>query len=318
MTAWQPAASLETLRLRAAWLTQIRSFFAARKVLEVETPILSAATIPDPHIHSLETVVNGRRQYLQTSPELYMKRLVAAGSGAIYQISRAFRDDECGRWHHPEFTLVEWYQPGYTQQQLMREVADLVTSLCAPERTLTPMQPVAYRQLFKQSTGVDPLQPDWRHFRARCQSLRVRCPLVDDEDWDAAMDWLFATIVQSTMQGLVFVTDYPATQASLARLAPDNAQVARRFELFIDGLEIANGFEELTDEQEQRRRFESENEKRRRQNLPPVALDELFLDALAAGLPPTAGVALGLERLLMWASGSERITDVMSFASTPD
>jgi lysyl-tRNA synthetase class 2 len=285
--SWRPTASFETLRLRAQWLGQIRSFFRERSVLEVETPILSYASVPDPHIESMQARVNGQSRYLQTSPELYMKRLLAAGSGPIYQIARVFRNGEAGYLHNPEFTLVEWYRPGFDQYELMREVTDLFHMLMG--------------------------SADWAVFHLRCEENRWSCPVIETDGWDAAMDWLLSIVIQPAMRGPIFVTDYPASQASLARLDPDNPAVSRRFELFVDGIEMANGFEELTDVVEQRQRFELENEIRKQKGLQPVPLDMLFLEALESGLPETAGVALGLDRLLMCKTGGNKVSDVMSF-----
>ena len=310
---WRPDASMDMLRVRARCLQQVRAFFEDRQVLEVETPILSAASVPDPYIESLQTNVYQQPQYLQTSPELYMKRLLAAGSGPIYQIARVFRDAECGRLHNPEFTLIEWYRPGFTQQQLMREVLDLVIHLCDLDEQDAQLQTTSYGALFQQTTGVNPLQEDWQAFNAFCQSNQLQCPIAGD-DWSAAMDWVLSTVIQPGMQGLLFVYDYPATQASLARLDEHDPTIAKRFELFIDGIEMANGFEELTDAGQQRQRFEQENAVRRSRGLTAVSLDDLFLAALQAGLPETSGVALGLDRLLMWKTGSDKVQDVMSFA----
>lgn len=313
---WQPTASLETLQLRAQWLSEIRGFFRQRKVLEVETPILSPASIPDPNIESLQTQANGQTVYLQTSPELYMKRLLVAGSGPVYQISRVFRQGEVGRLHNPEFTLVEWYQPDYSQQQLMDEVADLVILLCKLDQEATRLQTIRYRELFEQTTGVNPLEVDWQRLNQYCESNQLQCPVYNnrDNDWPVAMDWLLSTVIQPDMQGLMFIIDYPAAQASLARLDADNPAIARRFELFIDGIEMANGFEELTDAQEQRQRFEQENRQRQSRGLATIPLDEAFLAALESGLPQTSGIALGLDRLLMWKLGCKTVQEVMSFA----
>ena len=314
---WQPAASLETLKIRAQWLNTIRAFFRQRQVLEVETPVLSPASIPDPHIESLQTRVNGQPAYLQTSPELYMKRLLAAGSGPIYQISRAFRDGETSRLHHPEFTLVEWYRPGYSQQQLMDEVQALLSFLMGSDSNLLPVKfesdpiKIGYCDLFEQATGIDPLQESWDALAQYGEAIKKTCPVNDD--WQAAMDWLLSTVIQPDMQGMIFVTDYPAAQASLARLDPENPAVARRFELFIDGIEMANGFEELTDAGEQRLRFVQENKQRQASGQQRMVLDEALLAALESGLPETSGVALGLDRLLMWGLGLKEIRQVMSF-----
>ena len=306
--SWQPNASIDMLRTRATWLQTIREFFAARDVLEVETQILSLASVPDPHIDSLTTTVNRRQYYLQTSPELYMKRLLAAGSGAIYQVARVFRDGEIGELHNPEFTLVEWYRPGFDQVQLMREIADLVSALT--EDAIQPQQ-LTYRELYEQVTGLNPLHEDWPALMAYSNASGQDCP--EGDDWDIAMDWLMVTAIQPAMQGWTFVHDYPATQASLARLDPDNPEVARRFELFVDGIELANGFEELTDADEQRRRFEHENRVRKDKGDATVTLDENMLDALQSGLPACSGVALGLDRLLMWASQQATVAKTMSF-----
>jgi len=309
---WQPTASLETLKIRAQWLREIRAFFLQREVLEVETPILSPASVPDPLIESLQTEVNGQSAYLQTSPELYMKRLLAAGSGPIYQIGRVFRDGEMGRLHNSEFTLVEWYRPGYSQQQLMGEVADLVMYLKGSDPfKYLKYQTTTYRALFEQSTDINPHRKDWHALAQYCEATQSICP--ERDDWSAAMDWLLSTVIQRDMQGMLFVTDYPAAQASLARLDPDNPVVARRFELFIDGIEMANGFEELTDAEQQRQRFTHENSQRNMRGQQAVALDEDFLQALESGMPETSGVALGLDRLLMWALGMKNIQQPMSF-----
>jgi len=322
---WQPTASLETLKLRAQWLREIRAFFQQREVLEVETPILSPASIPDPNIESLCTEVDGQAAYLQTSPELYMKRLLAAGSGPIYQISRVFRDGEKGRLHNPEFTLVEWYRPGYSQQQLMSEVHALLSFSMGSDSIEVSIESdpieISYRELFEQGIGINPLQVDWFALNQYCDSIQLQCPAHEDDGddaWAVAMDWLLSVVIQPDMQGVVFVTDYPATQASLARFDPENPAVARRFELFIDGIEMANGFEELTDAEEQRRRFAQENSKRQASGQQSIAVDEAFLAALESGLPETSGVALGLDRLLMWRLGMKNIQQVMSFAWRDD
>lgn len=310
--SWRPTASFETLRLRAQWLGQIRSFFRERSVLEVETPILSYASVPDPHIESMQARVNGQSRYLQTSPELYMKRLLAAGSGPIYQIARVFRNGEAGYLHNPEFTLVEWYRPGFDQYELMREVTDLFHMLMGSDPNNSFKQ-FSYQNLFLEYAGIDPLVTDWSVFLSRCEENLWSCPVVETDGWDTAMDWLLSIVIQPAMRGPIFVTDYPASQASLARLDPDNPAVSRRFELFVDGIEMANGFEELTDVVEQRQRFELENEIRKQKGLQPVPLDMLFLEALESGLPETAGVALGLDRLLMCKTGGNKVSDVMSF-----
>ena len=311
-TGWRPTASIELLRVRAAWLTKIRSFFAARGVLEVDTPVLSSASITDPNIESLLTTVNGKRYYLQTSPELYMKRLLAAGSGPIFQVAHVFRDGEQGRLHNPEFTLVEWYRPAFDQYQLMQEVRALVSELTGCEISDDEVRYLTYAELFEQYTGMNPLAENWSALSEFCLPRQLHCPV--DDHWEGAMDWLLATVIQPAMRGLVFVNDFPAAMASLARLDDHNPVVARRFELFIDGIEMANGFEELTDVDEQRQRFTRENELRQAAGKPEILIDEAFLGALGAGMPETSGVALGLDRLLMWNLQLDHITRAMSFS----
>jgi len=312
--SWWPDASIETLRQRAQWLKQIREFFETREVMEIETPVLSPASIPDPNIESLQTLVNQQKYYLQTSPELYMKRLLAAGSGPIYQISRVFRDGELGPLHNPEFTLVEWYRPGFGQAELMQEVADLVHTLLGSDPIRNASKTISYQALFLERTHIDPLEIDWAALFSWCETNQLSCPIHESDGWNAAMDWLLSFVIQPAMQDMVFVTDYPASQASLARLDPENSAVARRFELFIDGVEMANGFEELTDVVEQRHRFEQENKIRESKGLPLMTLDRLFFEALESGMPETAGVALGLDRLLMHKTNSRKVQEVMSFS----
>ena len=311
-TGWRPTASIELLRVRAAWLTKIRSFFAARGVLEVDTPVLSSASITDPNIESLLTTVNGKRYYLQTSPELYMKRLLAAGSGPIFQVAHVFRDGEQGRLHNPEFTLVEWYRPAFDQYQLMQEVRSLVSELTGREIPDDEVRYLTYAELFEQYTGMNPLAENWSALNACCASRQLHCPV--DDHWEGAMDWLLATVIQPAMRGLVFVNDFPAAMASLARLDDHNPVVARRFELFIDGIEMANGFEELTDIDEQRQRFIRENELREAAGKPEIVIDKAFLGALGAGMPETSGVALGLDRLLIWHLQLDHVSRAMSFS----
>ncbi|HEY5733936.1 MAG TPA: EF-P lysine aminoacylase EpmA [Gammaproteobacteria bacterium] len=311
-TGWRPTASIELLRIRAAWLTKIRSFFAARDVLEVDTPVLSNASVTDPNIESLLTTVNGKRYYLQTSPELYMKRLLAAGSGPIFQVAHVFRDGEQGRLHNPEFTLVEWYRPAFDQFQLMREVSALVSELTGREIPEEEVRYLTYTELFEQHTGLDPMHENWSALNEFCASRQLHCPV--DDHWEGAMDWLLAMVIQPVMRGLVFVNDFPAAMASLAKLDDNNPRVARRFELFIDGIEMANGFEELTDVDEQQQRFIRENQQRQAAGKPLIAIDEAFLGALGAGIPETSGVALGLDRLLMWSLQLDHVTRAMSFS----
>ncbi len=301
--------------MRAALLAATRAFFAERGVLEVETPCLAGAAATDPHLASLATRCGDRALYLQTSPEYAMKRLLAAGSGAIYQLARAFRDGESGRRHNPEFTLLEWYRPGFDHHRLMDEVEALIaTTLGRQER---PAERLTYRDAFRRYAGVDPLtDPVERLAEAAREAASASLPDLGD-DRDAWLDLLMVTAVQERLGsgGLTFLLDYPASQAALARVRrePDGTAVAERFELFIDGVELANGFHELTDPAEQRRRFEHDLALRRERGLPEPPIDEHLLAALEAGMPDCAGVALGFDRLVMLAAGAESIDEVLAF-----
>jgi len=312
---WRPTASVDGLRARADLLERIRAFFADRGVLEVETPLLSAATIPDPNIHSLSCRWRspGDREgvtlYLQTSPEFAMKRLLAAGSGPIFQICKALRDGEAGRRHNPEFTLLEWYRPGWDHLRLMDEVQELLAATLGAAEG----ERVTYAEAFQRHAGLDPhsaSDAELREAAARA-GLADPAPLPRDD----LLDLLLATVVEAELgrSGPTFLTHYPASQAALARLDAGDPRVAQRFEVFLDGIELANGFGELTDASEQRRRFERDLDERHRRGLPTVPMDERLLAALEAGLPSCSGVALGLDRLLMLALGVSDIADVLAF-----
>lgn len=314
---WQPAADIRQLRQRAALLAAIRQFFARRGVLEVETPLLCSATGTDPNLDffasQFHQAPNSRTLFLQTSPEFAMKRLLAAGSGSIYQICKAFRNGEAGRFHNPEFTMLEWYRVGYTLPRLMDEVAELLLSLLGPE---LPVLRTGYQPLFQQRTGLDPLVFDRQAYRHYAVGRNL--PEAEElcgEDHAMWLDFLFSHCVQNQMpeDTLCLVYGYPAIQSSLARLHPDDVRVAERFEVFFNGLELGNGFFELCDADEQEVRFDREIAHRRRHGLPPVAKDQAFLAALKSGLPECSGVAIGLDRLLMIISGCDAIAQTLAF-----
>ncbi len=324
MTAyhWRPSADLSVLRLRAELLAQIRAFFAARGVLEVETPALSAAAITDPHLASFNTCYSGpgsqhgRPLYLHTSPEFAMKRLLAAGSGCIYQIARVFRDGEAGSRHNPEFTLLEWYRVGFDHHRLMDEVAELVGMLLAGRLALAEPERLSYRQIFQHHLNLDPHRATVADLAAcaetRNVSIPTGMPLDDPDPW---LDLLLTHCVEPRLGSgrLTFVHDYPASQAALARLRPDDPPVGERFELYINGIELANGFHELGDTVEQRHRFAQENAARRAAGLPVMPVDEHLLAALEFGLPDCAGVALGFDRLVMLATRKTSLAEVLAF-----
>jgi lysyl-tRNA synthetase class 2 len=308
-------ATHDTLRRRAGILAAIREFFAARTVLEVETPALSAAAISDPAIDSIRARVLGLRpsqQYLHTSPEFAMKRLLADGLGDIYQICRVFRDGELGRWHQPEFTLLEWYRLGWNELQLMDEVAALINVVLAIQDEPRPSLHVTYADAFAHALKVD-LHAGMAAIGDAISGLGIDIP--GGLDRDGLLDLAFSTAVAPGFDphALTFVTDYPATQAALAELKPGHPPVAARFEVFCAGLELCNGFRELTDTAEQRRRFATDLQKRAAANRPIAPLDEDFLAALAT-LPPCSGVAVGIDRLIAVASGMPSLAQSMSFA----
>jgi lysyl-tRNA synthetase class 2 len=315
---WRPGVDLAALQARAELLAAVRAFFAEAGVMEVETPLLAPAAGTDPAIEPLRSRFTGPGHadglplYLQTSPEYHMKRLLAAGSGPIYQIGKAFRDGEAGRRHNPEFTLLEWYRPGFDHHALMAEVAALVLRVLGRD---LPVVRRSYRSLFQARYGIDPLSADSASLQA--VALAEAVPGADQLvlERDGWLDLLLTHGIEAGLgrDELTFVTDYPASQAVLARLNPDDPRTAARFELYVDGLELANGFWELADADEQRARFEADRAQRAALGLPDIALDERLLAALAAGLPNCAGVALGLDRLLMCRLGTGSLDQVIAF-----
>jgi len=309
---WQSTAHLSTLRLRAELYKSLRKFFADRAVLEVETPILSAGCVPEPHIEPFRTDYHGpnpKSLFLHTSPELPMKRLLAAGSGAIFQISKVFRDGEAGRWHNPEFSLLEWYRPGFNQNDLIQEVDKLLQYIlyCVPAEGLS------YRTVFKQKTGLHPLACSLKALQDYAKQFGI--PEARHLDRDTCLQLIFSHHIEPQLgeSRPTVIKYFPASQAALARKKVDDPQWAERFEVYVRGIELANGFYELTDPVEQRQRFEEDLAKRKILNLPTYPLDERFLAALEAGLPDCAGVAMGLDRLLMLMTGASHINEVLTF-----
>ena len=277
MTSWQPSTDVNGLVQRAALLQRLRHFFAQRQVLEVQTPVLAPNTVTDPDVESIAVPGYG---FLQTSPEYQMKRLLAVGAPSIYQLAPAFRHEEVGRLHNSEFTMLEWYRLDFDHSQLMDEIADLVDEVLGPASYTT----VTYAEL------VGDLD-------------RPR-----DE-----LDLAFAEATGALIPGRFFVVDYPADQGALARLKPDNPAVAARFELVIDGVELANGYWELLDPSEHLQRFQQDQKIREARGLIPVEIDRAFIAALNAGLPTCAGVVLGFERLLMLSMGKRSLDKALTF-----
>jgi lysyl-tRNA synthetase class 2 len=313
---WWPTASREALVLRAKLLQRIRGFFEQRGVLEVETPLLGAATATDVHIASLSCrAFQGNRElFLQTSPEFAMKRLLAAGSGPIFQICKAFRDEEVGALHNPEFTMLEWYRPGFDHHALMDEVETLLGVLIETG----PATRVTYRRAFVDHAGIDPHAASVNELAAAAERLglsvssELRTSAWERETWLALL--LTHTVEPALNQGPpVFLYDFPASQAALARIRPGDPPVAERFELYVGGVELANGYHELTSAQEQRERFDADLAQRRELGLPELPVDTRLLSALEAGVPSCAGVALGLDRLLLISASSRQLSEILAF-----
>ncbi|MDE2220161.1 MAG: EF-P lysine aminoacylase GenX [Gammaproteobacteria bacterium] len=316
---WRPGASRARLRRRAQMLASIRAFFATRGVLEVDTPQLVNHAVTDVNIHSAEVRwrgANGPPRYLHSSPEYAMKRLLAAGSGDIYQMCHAFRGEEQGALHSSEFMIVEWYRLGWTMAALMDEVDQLLRCELGAAAGGAARY-LSYEQVFLDALDLRPLDATDSELAGRARACGFERDLVRRCGRDELLDLLMGVRIGPAlgMDGPVFVHRYPASQAALARLDPDDARVGLRFELYLRGMELANGFEELGDPLEQRRRFADDQRARAARNLPVPAMDEYLLAALAAGLPPCAGVALGFDRLLMIASEADRIDEVQAFDS---
>jgi len=317
--SWRPSATLSALRRRAAALATAREFFRTRNVLEVETPAMVNAPVSDVNLGSVQAVVPGRAAplFLHTSPEYAMKRLLAAGIGDSYQICRVFRGNERGRQHNPEFTMVEWYRIGFSLDELMREVAELVRQLLGPghSEAQLPVEFVSYRDAVQRHAGFDPLAADDEELRRAAQALGLDAAHARQAGRDELLDLIVGARVGPALgaHSLTFLHRYPATQAALARLDPEDARLALRFELYHRGVELANGYHELADGAEQRRRFAADQINRAARGLPTGALDANLLAALEAGLPDCAGVALGFDRVLMLAFNATSIDEVLAF-----
>ncbi len=305
---WQPLGSQSVLRQRADMLSAIRQFFTELGYLEVNTPVLLPSVNPDPALQPF-AVQSREPLFLQTSPEFAMKRLLAAGSGSIYQICPAFRDDEAGRHHHREFTLLEWYAEGFDYLALMDQVEELINHLAGTSITVKRCR---YRELFLQHLDIDMDQIELTELQQQC-AQRAEYSNPTALTFQQCLDLLLVTCIEPAMPGYQLVFDYPSSQSSLAKSCAEDPDYVQRFELFHDGLELANGFSELTDVSIQRQRFEADNQRRQSLGLPEYDLDELFLAALDHGLPDCAGVAVGLDRLLMSLLGLEHINQVLSF-----
>ena len=328
---WQASASFAVIKLRAQTLRHIRSFFYDKGVLEVDTPVLSSSSVPDPFIESFQTqyvpltqCIDNNHYYLHTSPEFPMKRLLASGSGSIYQIAKVFRQGEISTRHNPEFSLLEWYRVGWDHQQLMREVNVLLSELLKPFIELAEPLFISYAELFQKEFSFNPHSVSKAELIRCVEQLGLANVLTDDEDKDRYLDLLFSHKIEPYLGSkqtketgqkafICFVYHYPASQASLAKISMlDGHPVAERFEVFINGMELANGFHELNDAREQQARFAMDNKNRNSAGQQEIPLDQRFLNSLNY-LPQCAGVALGIDRLLMLMSQAKHINEVIAF-----
>lgn len=317
---WQPTCSIDNLRLRAQILDDIRRFFSARAVLEVETPLLSYCSGTDPQLDFFTTDYCSpplqHTLYLQTSPEFAMKRLLAAGSGSIYQIGKAFRNGESGRFHNPEFTLLEWYRVGFSLPQLMDEIVELLNILFNGRKALKPAQRISYQTLFQRYTGLNPLDFSYQDYCTYARDKHMpEAVSICGYDHALWLDFIFSHVVQSQLgeNAVYMVYGYPVCQSSLARINEYNSNITDRVEVFINGIELGNGYYELTDAKEQDRRFDDEITIRQQRNRPGAVKNKHFIAALEAGLPECSGMAIGLDRLLMLLTNSASIDDVLNF-----
>jgi len=318
---WQPTADIDILKRRAQLLADVRLFFAQRNVLEVETPILSSAAPTAPYLDSFQTdfIPLGTKEintlYLQTSAEFTMKRLLASGSGSIYQIAKVFRNGESGRQHSPEFTMLEWYRPELNLNQLMDEVNALFQQVFQFDSILR----YSYRGIFELFCKFNVLKCTDDEIKQFALKRINGLPIDLQTDRDGWLGLIMSYVIEPRLSALkmsVFIYDFPASQAQLAKVAKDEQgnEVAKRFELYAGGMELANGYDELLDAVELRLRFKHDNQQRKQQNKPLMPIDENLLAAMEAGLPQCTGVALGLDRLMMLVTDEHNINGVQSFS----
>ncbi|WMY94764.1 MAG: elongation factor P--(R)-beta-lysine ligase [Arsenophonus sp.] len=316
---WQPNISIDNLLKRSKIIHEIRRFFIDRGVVEVETPILSKFAVTDVHLFHFETqfiaplIHNNIKMYMITSPEYHMKRLVAAGSGPIYQIIKSFRNKEKGRYHNPEFTMLEWYRPNYDMYRLIDEVDDFLQQIldCAPTSRLS------YQQVFQRYFEFDPLSLELEKKILCDAAFKLGFSnAYKEKDKDILLQFLFTIGIEPYLgkEKPTVIYHFPASQASLAKISREDNRVAERFEVYFKGIELANGFCELTDKEENQRRFENDNKIRKTLGLSINPIDQYFLNALDQVMPDCSGVALGIDRLLMLALKIEKISDVISFS----
>ncbi|MBT8421529.1 MAG: EF-P lysine aminoacylase GenX [Gammaproteobacteria bacterium] len=317
MRTWQPSGTLTALRQRAAVLAAARDFFSERGVLEVETPVLGHYATTDTFIASMRERQTGF--WLRTSPEHHMKRLLADGAPDIYQVGKVFRSGERGAHHEPEFTMAEWYRHDFELDQMIEETCQFISALAESIGAHTGAVDMHdFSELCRRTSGCDPqsaTETDWLAAAATHTDFDATLAAQLRDDPAACVDYVVSHIVYPSLpaSGLQVVRDYPADQAMLARIHPQRPGIAERFEVFHQGVELANGFRELQDPDEQQQRFVGDNRRRAEAGLPPMAIDEYLLDALRSGLPDCSGVAVGIDRVLMTAGNYSAIDQTLSF-----
>lgn len=314
---WVPSASIDTLKIRGQILARIRHFFSLKDVLEVETPSMSQATVTDVHLDTFSTkfvgpgYAQGVSLFLMTSPEFHMKRLLAAGSGSIYQMCRSYRNEEAGRTHNPEFTMLEWYRTDFDHYQLMDEMDEFLQFLLKTQ----PSERLTYQQAFIQELGICPLESSMHELRDTAKTMSLSDIADKEEDRDTLLQLLFCIGVEPKigLEKPCMIYDFPASQAALAQISKKDPRVAERFEVYYQGVELANGFHELADPKEQLRRFEKDNKKRVSMGLTEQPIDMNFIASLENDFPDCSGVALGVDRLIMLALKKDHIREVIAF-----
>lgn len=309
-TQWRPSADLSILKTRSQFLADIRRYFEKESVFEVDVPTLAEFTVTDPNIESIQATCNDKRAFLQTSPEFFMKRLLAAGSGDIYYLGKAFRDNEYGSKHNSEFTILEWYRVGYNDNQLIDDALKVIFSVLPK----APVTKISYRALFENHFSINPHRVELKELKSIAnQHCNVS---FDSNDSDLWLNLLFTHVIEPAMTGWLVVYDFPASQGALAKKTMDKHgdPIAKRFEIYCNGLELGNGYWELTNAEEQRQRFENDVQHRAMNQARLVDYDEHILAALEHGLPECAGIAVGVDRLLMIKCEADNIKDVTPFS----
>ena len=307
--SWEPQATLDALNMRAELNARIRAFFQIRNVIEVETPVLNRYAVTDLHIDSIATE---NSKYMHSSPEYAMKRFLAFHKCDIYQLCKVFRANESGRQHSDEFTMLEWYRVSWTYKDLMKEVAEIIIALVSDYIEPLDTDYISYQKIFKKYAGIDIQTANQADFLQVCgdHSIKLNSALSTAQFQDLVLDQVI--IPKLEKRRMTFIFDFPAEQAALAKL--NDQKCAERFELYFGGVELANGFQELTDAQEQLSRFEEDNRQRLLANKKAIEIDVEFIAALEYGLPESAGVAIGIDRLLMVMLGAKDIKNVISFS----